>query len=199
MIVESLFGIVLALAQVQDSETLRFAYSSEQGFDTSCGLSTLSCLMHTYWDEPVNEGSLAQELFTSKEALLEYTISFADMTKLLKGHGFVCAAYKMNYEQLSAAVAKYAPVILHYDKPLGHFALALATNERGIVTADPAEGTVAMEKERFISKWSGYVLLAALPSRKLNDAALGAAVESVLGRERLLDRASLAAAGALRW
>jgi uncharacterized protein len=198
MLPTTLFGIILALSEVRDSESLRFVYSSEQGADTSCGLSTLSCLMNTYWGCTTDETSLALELFsTGKEE--NFTTSFADMIRLLRAHGFACQAYNMTFTQLGQAVAKYAPVIIHYGKPEGHFALVLAMSDSTLVTADPAQGTVAQERGAFESAWSGYVLLAALPKQKPKREIVAAAVESVLGREELLDRAAIVATGGSGW
>ena len=40
--------LLLLLSGTTDRESLRFTYSTEQGYDTSCGLTTLSCLMDKY-------------------------------------------------------------------------------------------------------------------------------------------------------
>ncbi|MDP3179668.1 MAG: cysteine peptidase family C39 domain-containing protein, partial [Spirochaetaceae bacterium] len=192
------FAILLSLLEIKDSEYLRFAYSSEQGFDESCGLSTLSCLLSTYWGLPASEDSLAVEAFSSK-AESDYAISFADMKGLLKARGFSCASYRMNYEQLSAAIAAYAPVIVHYDKPAGHFSLVLRSSGPLLVVADPAEGLVAMERGDFEKRWSGHILLSRLPGSKPDGAKLDAACASALARRELLDRAAMIAAGGHRW
>jgi hypothetical protein len=72
-------------------------------------------------------------------------------------------------------------------------------SDSAVVTADPAQGTVAQERRAFESTWSGYVLLAALPKQEPKRDVVAAAVESVLGREELLDKAAFVAAGARGW
>jgi uncharacterized protein len=199
MIIQTVFGLLLALSDVQDSEALRFVYTTEQGFDTSCGLTTLACLMNNYWGIETTEIGLAQQYFSERILKGEYTISFADMARILKAQGFNNAAYKMNYMQLATAVSKYAPVIVHYNRPEGHFALVLAILDGIVVTSDPAEGTIAQERGRFEQLWSGYVLLAAMPSAKVKKDIIQSAIQLVIGRRKMLDRAALVSVGAERW
>lgn len=194
-----LFLLLLVFSETVDRESLRFAYSTEQGFDTSCGLTTLSCLMDRYWEVPSDEVSLARDFLAERIAGGDLTVSFADMAAILKAKGFSCGAYQMTFDQLEKAVAGYAPVIVHYDKPDGHFALVLAVRDGSVLTADPAEGTISKGQAAFESLWSGNVMLAALPGRVVNLELIEEAKRSVWGRGELLDRAALAGAGIARW
>lgn len=194
-----LFLLLFLLSETTDRESLRFEYSIEQGFDTSCGLTTLSCLMDRYWGIPANEVSLARDFFAEKIVGGDLTVSFADMAGILKAKGFSCKAYQMNFGQLEKAVAKYAPIIVHYDRPEGHFALVLAVRDGSVLTADPAEGTISREQAAFESLWSGNVMLAALPGRAVNIELIEEAKRSVWGRGELLERAALAGTGVAGW
>ena len=187
----SMLFFILTFPNVMNSEELRFVYSAEQGYDTSCGLSTLACLLDTYWSVPADELSLANEFLSSKMAHGDFTTSFADMETILKAKGFAFAAYTMNFDQLRTALSKFAPVLVHYDRPEGHFALALAIVDDRVVTADPAEGTVARERRDFESMWSGKVLLATMLKDRVRSDLTDEAVASVFGREALLDRAAI--------
>lgn len=178
--------MLLLLAGAQDRETQRFAFIAEQGWDTSCGFGTLACLMSRYWGEPADEASLAADFFPERIASGDLTVSFADMAGILKARGFASAGYRMNYAQLVAALNAYAPIIIHYSHPEGHFALALAQNDDSIIISDPAEGTSAFYKEDFMARWSGKVLLAAIPGRKADKARLDEAISSALARTSLL-------------
>jgi len=194
-----LFLLLFLLSGTTDRESLRFEYSIEQGFDTSCGLTTLSCLMDRYWGIPANEVSLARDFLAEKIVVGDLTVSFADMAAILKAKGFSCKAYQMNFGQLEKAVAKYAPIIVHYDRPEGHFALVLAVRDGSVLTADPAEGTISREQAAFESLWSGNVMLAALPGRAVNIELIEEAKRSVWGRGELLERAALAGTGVAGW
>ncbi len=203
--------LLILLNETDDRESLRFLYSTEQGFDTSCGLTTLSCLMERYWLVPADEISLVTEFLFDKIGKGDYTVSFADMTAILKARGFVCKAYQMSFEELEKAVGKYAPVIVHYDRPEGHFALVLGMRDGMILTADPAEGTIARGRISFESRWSGKVLIAVLPGGTPDTALMAEAETSALGRAALLEhvtllvrvmipeRAAPAGSGVFRW
>jgi len=171
---------------LEDRETLRFAYSSEQGFDTSCGLSALACLLETYWGREASELELADECFGHGEEG-DYSVSLAGLKELLVARGFVAAACQMSFAQLAEAAAAYPPVLVHYDAPKGHFALVLAAVEEGVITADPAEGTVILSRGDFEGRWSGYAVLAARPDARPDSKAMEAALAQCLGRDRLLE------------
>ena len=179
--------MLLLLAGARDRESQRFAFIAEQGWDTSCGFGTLACLMSRYWGETTDEASLALEFFPERLASGDLTVSFADMAAMLKAKGFASAGYRMNRAQLSAALSDYAPVIVHYSLPEGHFALALGQRYGSIIVSDPAEGTTALCKEDFMARWSGKVLVAAIPGRKADRASLEEAISGTLARTALLE------------
>jgi uncharacterized protein len=188
--------LLLLLSGTADREEIRFSYCMEQGYDSSCGLTVLACLMDRYWGIPADELGLANEFFAEKLAAGDFRVSLADMAAVLGMKGFVCKAYRMTFEQLGKATGKYGPVVVHYDKPDGHFALALAMREEEVIVADPAEGTVLMGRGSFEARWSGKVLVAVFPGGKLDSILFGAAESSVWGRSDLLDRVAAADIGA---
>lgn len=193
------FFLLLLLSGSGDRESLRFSCIAEQGFDTSCGLSVLASLMEGYWGRKADEFSLAATFFSDRLAKGDLTVSFADMAAILKVEGFACKAYQMSYEQLENAIGKYAPVVVHYDKPEGHFAMALAVREGELLIADPAEGAFTMGRRSFESRWSGKVLVAVLPGGTVDSALLAKAKCSVWGRGEFLDRVGMARVGAMPW
>jgi predicted double-glycine peptidase len=97
----------------------------EQGFDDSCGLSVLLAYWNKYWNYPSDEPSLAADYLTGKIDKKELRISFADLAKILekKKRLYYVKAYRMGYEGLRKAARDFAPLIVHYSKPKGHFAL----------------------------------------------------------------------------
>lgn len=173
---------------LRDREALRFAYSSEQGFDSSCGLSALSCLLGTYWGAEASEAELAEDCFGAKEEG-DYTVSLSELLSLLRARGFAAAALKLSYAELERAAAAFPPVLAHYERPRGHFALVLTTAQGLVATADPAEGCVLLNRADFEARWSGYVILACGPDSGPDSAALAAAIGQCLGRRRLLEAA----------
>jgi hypothetical protein len=191
--------LLLVLSETADKESLRFAYSAEQGYDSSCGLTTLAYFMDRFWGVPAEETALAEEFFADKLAVGDLTVSFADMAGILEARGFEWKAFRMTFEQFAAASARYAPLIVHYDKPEGHFALALSAQDGEIILADPVEGVIALRRRYFEAMWSGAVLAAVLPSAALNGKLLEEAVRFVRDRNALLDRAASRSIGSPSW
>lgn len=181
--------LLLALSETIDKESLRFAYSMEQGYDTSCGLATLACFMDRFWGVEADETALAKEFFLDKLAEGDLTVTFSEMARILEARGFAWKAYRMSFPQLAAA-AGYAPLIVHYDKPEGHFALVLSLSDSELIIADPAEGTIVLGRGYFESRWSGAVLVAVHPKETLNEKLLDEARGTASGRKGLLDKAS---------
>jgi predicted double-glycine peptidase len=191
--------LLIVLAGIADRESLRFSYCTEQGFDDSCGLSVLACLLDKYWNYPSDEPSLAADYLTGKIDKKELRISFADMAKILEKNGFICKAYRMGYEGLRKAARDFAPLIVHYSKPKGHFALVLKAKEHWLITADPAEGCVCVERSNFQDRWSGAVLAAVGTKTAKNNALLAEAIDSAESRVVLLETLSASKLDPGRW
>lgn len=191
--------LLLLISETADRESLRFAYCAEQGYDTSCGLTTLAFFMDKFWNIKAEETILAGEFFADKLAAGDLTVSFADIARILEARGFEWKAFRMNFAQFVAASARYAPLIVHYDKPEGHFALALAIEDGAVIVADPAEGLIVLERHYFESRWSGAVLAAVFRSGTLNSRLLMEAVESAHARTILLNRMTSHRFGILPW
>lgn len=189
------FMAVLALmGSLTDNETLRFQWSSEQGFDTSCGYSAAVALMDTWWNIPVTELELLAATAESRTADENYMVSFRSLSDLLASYGFAVKAYKMDWNELKAAVDKYAPVLVHLDGYSGHFALVLGFDGDTAIVADPAEGTRFATKDELEGKWRGNVLLAVHPGKMKNSEELSYTIADTAGRLELLERASRKAA-----
>lgn len=183
----NLFFLLVLLTGTLDRESLRFAYVAEQGYDSSCGLSTLSTLLEEFWGLPADETELAREHFKAKLATGDLRVSFADLAMVLASKGLVWAGYRMTYGQLVEAIGAYAPLVVHLDRPEGHFALGLAADDERILIADPAEGLLFWERATFEGRWSGKVLLAALPGRGVDRDRLAEIVETAKARLGLLN------------
>lgn len=177
---------LLLFSSVEDREARRFRYSFEQGYDDSCGLQVIACFLSLYWGVETSEEELAAESEAPRKASGEERTSFADMEALLSARGFRTAAYALDYSGLVGAAGRYAPVIIHYARPSGHFALVLAADEEGLVVADPSFGVERIGRGEFCSRWSGSALLALLPGKTPRAGVLAAAAAEPLARDRLV-------------
>jgi predicted double-glycine peptidase len=181
----------LTLQNIQNREVMRFIHSTEQGFDSSCGLSTLAAFLSIYWGIAATEVSVWEDYLSGKLALDDSTVSFEDMRTVLKAKGFTVAAFKMTWSELVEVTTRYSPLIVHYDEPEGHFALVLSISEDRVVTVDPAEGTVEKDRSAFEGTWSGNVMLARRLGESPNAAFLTEAVKAAAGRRELAEVATI--------
>lgn len=189
---------LILLSGIQDRESLRFRYSWEQGLDDSCGLQALACLLSLYWADPVDEADLALGL-AETGSRHQPGVSLGDLGRLAASRGYLSEAYWLEFGELEAAVGLYPPVLVHYDRPQGHFALVLARLDlaeegRALVVADPASGLQVVGREDFLGRWSGNALLIARPGLPGTPAApgpaLGMAIRAALGPMRALEAGS---------
>jgi ABC-type bacteriocin/lantibiotic exporter with double-glycine peptidase domain len=171
-------------------EELRFTYAQKQGYDTSCGVAVTASLLNTYWNTPINEADLYQDMILDRTAETDttYTINFLTMTDYLKQHRIAARAYKMDFPTLADSLQKgFAPIVVNYIEPRPHFALLLHINERGFAfLADPARGFEFVDSQTFTKNYSGNALLTASSGVPAKNSAY---VETVIAtEERRLDR-----------
>lgn len=201
----SLLLVLILMSGMGDRESRRFAYAREQDRDDSCGLQALACFLELYWDLPAGEDELFADLVS---ALAERgdgardpgprSVSLGELCLILEGRGFFAEAYRMGFEGLVKAGAAYAPLILHYDRPQGHFVVLVGALADGVVVADPASGLLFLPRKDFEARWSGAVLFARLPGREPDGRIMDSAMAAALGPAALL-RGTAALARRLRF
>jgi len=168
--VEASNSIILLVAMfgfsLQSKESLRFQYTMEQGFDTSCGMSVVATALDRYWGVPTDEVELIESTLGAKLEDGDYTVSLADMAVAFESRGVAARAFKLDWEGLEGLVAKgYAPLVVHYAKPEKHFALILGFKDDRVITVDPARGLESLSREAFEARYSGAAM--ALASKTL--------------------------------
>lgn len=195
--------IILSLLTilVVSKESLRFQYTLEQGYDSSCGMSVVATALDRYWGVQTDEVELIETALGNKLEDGDYTVSLADMAGAFESRGVAARAFRLDWDGLVGMAAKgYAPIVVHYDDPEKHFALLLGFEDGRAVTVDPARGLESLGREAFEARYSGTAM--ALASRTLeSDSALVAeAIEAAAGRRRRLEEAAaMTAVSGRRW
>lgn len=175
------------LAAIRSREALRFEYVDEQGADTSCGYAALASLLRLYRDQPVTEASLRDQ---NPGAGGPGAVSLGRLATLARARGLVTRAWRLGYDRLPGLLAAAVPVLAHYDRPEGHFALVLAAGTQGVVTADPARGLELLTRAQFVERWSGAVLEVLDPRQpRAGAGTVEKAVRGALDRQRTVKRA----------
>jgi predicted double-glycine peptidase len=98
----------------------------------------------------------------------------------------------MDYTQLCETLGRYAPVLVHYDKPDAHFALVLAADSDSTVCTDPARGTECIAVTDFLKRWSGATLVVDYgPEREIGESLVGFTVELARQRYEILEHSAV--------
>jgi hypothetical protein len=187
-------NLVLAITAVLPKEELRFSHVMEQQLDRSCGLAALATVLSVYWGQPVSEAALIVQLIDMampQSDGFDGTISLATMASLASRYGLVSRAFRLDWHGLVDVIGKgYAPVLVHYDRPDGHFALLLGFTGTAAVVADPARGLEVLERRTFESRYSGITMVLMAPDRKADHDMIAAATAFAASRRMLLDKAA---------
>jgi predicted double-glycine peptidase len=180
------FLFTLLSTMLISEEELRFSPVYKQGYDTSCGIAVTATLLNTYWNTPVTEADLYQEMILDKAGTeaAHYTVSLLGISGALGKYAVQSRAYSMDWETLEDSLKKdYAPIVVHYEKPDPHFAVLLHIENDFAFAADPARGFGLVHKNAFMENYSGSAMLTASRSAVKDNAAVEAAVSS--GKARL--------------
>ena len=176
------------LAEVRSRENLRFEYVDEQGWDASCGYAALASLLNRYRGFPLSEGDLLARGAAEGSAVVK--VSLAQLVQLAQESGLTTRAWRTDFEGLPELLLVSSPVLVHYDRPEGHFALVLAAGPDGVVTADPARGMELLTRNQFLTLWSGVVLEVLDPKNSHSgQETVAEAVRKTTARAALIERA----------
>lgn len=193
---------IVILLIIVSKESLRFQYTMEQGYDTSCGMSVVATALDRYWGVPTDEAELIESTLGAKLEKGDYKVSLADMASAFESRGVAVRAFRLDWEGLADLVSKgYAPLVVHYDKPEKHFALLLGFKDGRAITIDPARGLESLSREAFEERYSGAAMALASKTIKPELALVSEAVAKAAGKQdRLEDSAMRKALGrGVRW
>jgi uncharacterized protein len=133
----------------------------KQGFDYSCGSSSLATLINLSFGENVSEGEIIQEILKRKNEAEQADIkkngySLLDLKEAAEAKGYLAVVYKLDVEQLFQL---QGPVLVYFE-PKGekHFAVLKYVKGDRVYLADPSRGNNRLSIYRFKELWPGYIL-----------------------------------------
>lgn len=145
------------LSKIISVEALHFTSCYKQGFDTSCGIACVATFLKYFYNISLDEKKLIEQFFKKLYKKKDYTISFFDITMILEDYGFKIKGVKIKSIELQK-YSKYAPIILHFNKPEKHFTIFSGFYGQYFFLVDPSIGIHFMNSYDFNSKFSGYAL-----------------------------------------
>jgi uncharacterized protein len=180
----------LFLLSIVPKDELQYSQGFKQLEETSCGYSVVSSLLFYYYNIDITETELLSNYFSQKTAVGDYTLSFLEIRTILTDYGIESRAYKMTFEELEKHISRFAPIIIHYDRPENHFSLLLKKKDGFIITSDPAQGLRLSSIRDFKKMWSGNVILTASKTKTNTNNIIDTVTEKAHRRITLLDEFS---------
>jgi hypothetical protein len=143
-------------AQLQSIKTMRDQGVVKQGYDYSCGSGALATLLTYYFNDPVSEEVVLQQILEplnkNQEKLREKQgLTLTDLKNAAESRGYKTKGMKLLPKYL---LELKAPVIV-FIKPRGHehFAVFKGVRADRVYLADPSLGNVRMPIYQFLDMW----------------------------------------------
>lgn len=157
---------------IQSYYRLKFKEIERQKYEFSCGTAVLATLFTHYYNIPVKEEEIIDEFF-KKMVEEKRGISFLDMKEFSKSKGFDAYGYKLNFSGLVEILSKFnLPIIVHIKmniqgKEMKHFSLLVGLIDDFVILKDTFWGTTFLSFNKFLSIWTGYVLVIIPPEEEV--------------------------------
>ncbi len=150
-----LMGIMVAT--IVPMEALLFVAGNEQQTDTDCAQAVVESIAAEFWHHSL---AAPREPRTNADPGAEdFSMSVAEIHELLSENELPNRAFWMSWEEVAAVTAKYGPVIVHFEEPAGHYAVAVG----GVPGAEAGAG--ADSRPRHAARPPVHHLLIADPAR----------------------------------
>ena len=146
------------LLPVTSMRQTRLAGTLLQQYDFSCGSAAIATLLTHHYGFPTTEAAVFEYMFEHGDQQKIRTLGFSllDMKRFLKVHGFEADGFEQPLEKL--AEAGVPAIALIKENGYQHFVVVKGLRGDRVLIGDPASGTRAMPRERFIASWSNGLL-----------------------------------------
>ena len=136
----------------------RLAGTLLQQYDFSCGAAAVATLLTHHYGYPTTEATVFEHMFRSgdQQKIRTQGFSLLDMKRFLKAHGFEADGFEQPLEKL--AEAGVPAIALINENGYQHFVVIKGLRGDRVLIGDPANGTRAMPRQRFIASWPSGLL-----------------------------------------
>jgi predicted double-glycine peptidase len=137
----------------------RFARTTRQQYDFSCGSAALATLLTYHYGMPTAEEDVLRAMFAQGDAERIRTAGFSllDMQTYLAARGLRSNGYRLPLDRLAQAGV---PAIALIDtNGYRHFVVVRGVTADRVLLADPNLGTRTMPRVRFEESWNGVLFL----------------------------------------
>lgn len=133
-----LMGIMVAM--VVPMEALLFVAGNEQQTDTDCAQAVIESIAAEFW---LHSLAAPREPRTDEDPGTEdFSMSVAEIHELLSEHEIPSRAFWMSWEEIVAVTGDFGPLIVHFEEPVGHYAVAVGGVWSGgpVCAGEPVRG-----------------------------------------------------------
>jgi predicted double-glycine peptidase len=133
-----------------------------QQFDYSCGTGSLATLLKHYYNDPVTETELLNDVMKHlPEEVINnrklYGLSMLDLQQVSERRGYEAIGVKLSYASL---LKLDRPILVYLEsKDFKHFAIYKGYREDRIFLADPSRGNIRISTDRFFKEWKNKMAL----------------------------------------
>ncbi|MDV3239210.1 MAG: C39 family peptidase [Gammaproteobacteria bacterium] len=131
-----------------------------QQYDFSCGSAAVATLLTYHYDRPVSEAEAFEFMYRTgdQEKIRREGFSMLDMKRFLDDRGLRSDGFRLNLDRLAEiGVPGIALVDTHGYR---HFVVVRGMRQGKVLLADPAAGSVAVDRADFERIWNGVLLAA---------------------------------------
>ncbi len=135
-------------------EALLFTFMNEQQYDTDCAHAVIESAVESFW---VTDLELSRDDVSG-----DYSLSVREVTDILRQIGLSNRAYWLTWELVHEGTTRFGPVIVHFDRPYGHYALAFGAvdeDKETMLLGDPARGMIIVTPIWWARRASGAAIV----------------------------------------
>lgn len=141
----------ITLSSATTWKDIRDSQVTKQDKDYSCGASSLSTILTYFYQTPITETQILEDIAQGKEQD-EIMASFQDLANVSKQYGFVGKGIATNYDSLKKIKI---PVIVYLDhKRSDHFSVVRAIDEHNVYLSDSSWGNRTLTRKQFEKMWN---------------------------------------------
>jgi predicted double-glycine peptidase len=143
---------------VKSMRELRFASTTRQQYDFSCGSAALATLLTYHYGYPINETTAFKAMWEigDQAKIRREGFSLLDMQRYLAKIGYKADGFQVPLQKLFDS--KLPAIVLISEKGYNHFVVIKGLEDGRILLGDPSSGTRAITREHFESIWPTRLL-----------------------------------------
>lgn len=153
------FGNNLHRVEVQSYQEQKFSKVVKQEYDFSCGSAALATMLSYFYEMPINERVLVEQMFLTgdQEKISKQGFSLLDMKKYLASLGLRAGGFKDSLSRLEKA--GIPAIALINNKGYLHFVVVAGVTDSEVLISDPSLGLRVANRKEFEKQWNGILFV----------------------------------------